>query len=734
MASSTIVAPRPRTGTELFTTDEIRVEGREKVTGAARYAADFNRPNMLWAAFLRSPVPHARIVAIDTAAARALSGVRAVLTGAEIGEHYLGRALLDWPVVALDRVRFIGDTVAVVAAETREIAEAAVAAIEVEYDELPAVFEPADALAEGAPILHEHPERYPFLGKARRPVPHPNVQGHDLVVKGDPDAAFAAATRVFEHHFTTPRHYGAAIEPRATLVWIDDADVAHVVSTNKAPFALRDQLAASTGLPKEKFVVEPAYIGGDFGAKGLSIDEFACYYLARATGRPVKAVRSYLDDLQATNLRHAAEITIRSGVDANGAFTALEVRVVFNGGAYAAGKPIPTLLPGGVPKTPYRFPHARVERTSVYTNTIPGGHVRAPGDIQILFALESHVDMIARELGIDPLEFRRRNAIDAREPDVDGAPYHEPQTLAILDALREAGYGKPLPPGRARGIALAVRHVGGGKTGVRLRAHRSGDVELWTGMVEQGAGALTMIQRVLAAGLGIAPERVRVQRGSTAETPEDPGAGGSRVTHIVGHAALDAGARLREALARVGWDGTEAGWDEAIRALLGGDLTRDFPGTFEGAHDPGAPEWNNFSGCMAEVSVDRATGAPTIHSIVMVADVGTVINPVAHRGQIEGGFAFGLGYAMSEEALIEDGKLVNLSLADYKLPTEPDIPPFRLIELPPTGGQGPFGAKAAGELSTSAVAPAIANAVAAACGARVTTMPLTAERIFSQIA
>lgn len=731
---STILERPLEGGAGLLATDEVRIEGREKVRGEACYAADFVKPNMLWAAFARSTVPHARIGAIDTAAARAMPGVHAVLTGADIGEHYLGRALLDWPVIARDRVRFIGDTVAAVAAESRELAEAAARAIEVSYEELPAVFEPGEALAAGAPVLHEHPERYPFLGRKRLPVPHPNVQGYALTTKGDLEEGLHAADRIFEHRFTTPRHQGGAIEPRATLVWIDDDDVAHVLSTNKAPFGLREQLAASTGKPVEAFVVEPAYIGGDFGAKGLSIDEFACYYLAAATKRPVKHVRTSLDDMQATNVRHAAEITIRSGVTAAGDLTALEIRVVYNGGAYAAGKPIPTLLPGGTVKTPYRVPHARLERTTVYTNTIPAGHVRAPGDIQILFALESHVDIVARELGVDPLAFRLRNAIRDGEIDLDGAPYREPRAIEVLEALRRARDARgPLPPGRGRGVAVTVRHVGGGKTALALRVDRNGALELRTAMVDQGTGALTALQRIVAASLGIAPDRVRVRRGSTSEALADPGAGGSRVTHIVGRAALDAAAQLRASLELAGWDRSEATWEPAVARLLDGEATRTFVGTFDAQHVEGEAEWNNFAGFLVEVSVDQRTGTTAIHDVVMVADVGTIVNPVAHRGQLNGGFAFGIGYARSEEVRVEDGRIVNGSLADYKVPTQPDMPPLRTILLPPTGGQGPFGAKAAGELSTAGVAPAFANAVADACGARVTAIPITAERIFAAL-
>src|SRR5579875_3533224 len=399
--------------------DEIRVEGREKVSGQARYAADFTMEGMLWAAFLTSPVPHAKIVRIDATKAKEYPGVVAVLTGRDIGERRLGRVLFDWPVLAYEKVRFIGDYVAAVAAQTREAAQEATRLIEVEYEELPAIF---------------HPEGYAYNGKQRPPVPHRNMQGYKVVAHGDVAAGFAQAARIFEHTFTTPRYFAGYIEPRATLVWIDGDDVVHVITTNKSPYGLRQQIAICTGLPPEKIVVEPAFIGGDFGSKGLSVEEFQCYYLARATGRPVKYVRTYPEDIQSTNVRHASKITLRTGVDHDGKFVAFEARLLFDGGAYAAGKPIPDLIPGLPMKTPYNFRNSRIERICAYTNTVPGGHVRAPADIQTFFALESHVDMIARELGVDPLEFRLRNVIRGDEVDVDGTAYHEARAADVLEA------------------------------------------------------------------------------------------------------------------------------------------------------------------------------------------------------------------------------------------------------------------------------------------------------------
>ncbi|HEV8228977.1 MAG TPA: molybdopterin cofactor-binding domain-containing protein, partial [Candidatus Limnocylindria bacterium] len=322
------VAERPAS---ILDQPEYRVEGRDKVTGAAKYAADVVMPGMLHAAYVTSPYPHARIVSNDVSAARSLPGVRAVLTGADTKPARLGRRLQDWPVLCWDRALFVGDRVAAIAADTVEIAEEAARRVEVEYEELPAILDPGAALAADAPLLHPDATHYAFLGGTRPERPHPNVQGHALHEHGDVEAGFRASHKVYEHTFSVPRTHQAYIEPRATLVWLDGETV-RVVSTNKAPFALRQHMSVALGIPEARIVVDAGHIGGDFGGKGLSIDEFVLYYLARATGRPVRAVTRYADELQATNTRHAATITLRTGVDAEGMILAHTSRVLFDGG------------------------------------------------------------------------------------------------------------------------------------------------------------------------------------------------------------------------------------------------------------------------------------------------------------------------------------------------------------------------------------------------------------------
>jgi CO/xanthine dehydrogenase Mo-binding subunit len=404
------------------------------------------------------------------------------------------------------------------------------------------------------------------------------------------------------------------------------------------------------------------------------------------------------------------------GLKSDGTIEAFDVRVLFDGGAYAAGKPVPWLMPGLAPKLPYRLENAQIERMAVYTNTVPAGFVRAPGDIQTIFALESAMDMAAKALGIDPYDIRLRNAVTEGDTTLDGNPFARPRTREMLEILRrEIGWGKPLPAGRGLGLSLTARHFVGGKTSFIVTAQEDGTIAADTGSPEQGVGSLTVIQRVLAAELNIDPERITVNRGATDAVPFDPGVGGSKGALLLGRAALDAAQKLRAALA----------------LPHSGPVTVTGEGAY--MHQRGEPVWTNFGAYGVDLSVDRDTGEITIHEVVFVADVGTIINPIAHRGQIDGGFMMGLGSALTEELQIEDGRLVNIALSDYKLPCQRDIPPFRVIMMEPDDGPGAYGARAVGEFNTAGVAPAIANAIASACGVRLDRLGLTAERIYAAL-
>ena len=453
---------------------------------------------MLHAATVWSPYPHARIVGIDTAAARALPGVRAVITGLDVERRRFGRRLLDWPILAWDRALFVGDRVAAVAADTPEIAEAAAALVEVVWEELPAVLTTEEALAPGAPVLHPDFASYVRLGPERERPDRPNLRARLFHERGDPDRAFAGAARVFEHEFRIPRAHHGFIEPRASVVWLEGETV-RVVSGNKAPFGLRDQMAAALGIPAERIVVDNAFVGGDFGGKGTSIDEYILYFLARATGRPVRHVMSYAEELRATGTRTDAHIRLKTGVDADGRIVAHESHVVYNAGAYAGGMPVPHLLPGDAMLTLacYDLPNVRIEAYSAYTNTVPTGHYRAPGQPQNAFAAESHVDLIARGLGIDPLAFRLKNAARTGSVDVIGETWHSDTFVRVLETVAREQPKAALPPGHGRGLGAGMRHLGGGKTSLILTLGPDLAIDVLTAVPDQGGGAHTMIQRII---------------------------------------------------------------------------------------------------------------------------------------------------------------------------------------------------------------------------------------------
>lgn len=744
---------------------ETGVAMRDKVSGRARFGADVTMPGTLWARFLGSPSAHARIVRIDAERARRMPGVHAVLTGDDARGLRYGRRLLDRPILAWERVRFVGDRIAAVAADSEAIAEAALAEIEIELEELPVVLDVEAALAPDAPILHPDAAGYRYLGGTRPAQPHPNVQGRLLKAHGagrdeaELEAVFAGAPHVFEHTFETPRQAPGYLEPPSTLVWLDDAGVAHVRTSNKTPYSLRDQLAAAFGLPAERIDVDGGHIGGDFGGKGYTIDEYGCLLLARATGRPVRAVTTQAEEFGATNLRHAARLRLRTAVDGDGTLLAHRADILFDGGAYAGAKPLPHLaLAGGVNTlAAYRIPHVRIDTRTVYTNSVPAGHVRAPGEVQALFAGESHLDQIARALGIDPLTFRLRNVVRQGDTGASGDSFREARAVDVLETVaRELPWSAPRAPGRGRGVALGVRHVGTGVQPLRLRLHADGRIEVPTGLPDQGAGAHTVIRRVLASVLSVAEERVAIVRTPTSESGSDKGVGGSRVTHIAGRAAeqlgLDLLAWLDERLPAALPDVPSSAvlrddrlvddatgevlltFDELVARLIPDAEPLELSTRYtEPAHGDDEPGDYGFAATAVEVEVDRDTGEVRLTDALVVADVGTVINPVAHRGQLEGAFAMGVGAALMEELSVDGGAVTSLSLADVRLPTSADVPALRIALLPTRVGPGPFGAKMAGELNNASVAPAIANAVADAVHARVRVLPLTAERVLAAI-
>lgn len=510
----------------------------------------------------------------------------------------------------------------------------------------------------------------------------------------------------------------------------------HVHTPNKGPYNLRRQFANVAEIPLEKIVIESTAIGGDYGGKGFTIDDLPVYYLAKATGRPVRYVESWAEELGANHSRHTAELVLRSGVDRDGRLVAFAADALYAGGAYCGARSNGHLLgPGhGFCEAPYWVPNLHVRIRSVYTNTVPGAHVRIPGDPQSVWAFEQHLEMIADALGIDPLEFRRRNLVADGQPLTHGhlITHAHPISRAVLDALDQAmPSGERLPANRGRGYALTCRNAGTGKTALRLQLHADGTFDIITGVPDQGAGNQTTLGRIAAAALDVDPARIRVRRGTTAEAPPDPGSGAGRVTNVAGGAAKDAGEKMRAFL----HERSGRAVDERSIADIARSVAAAGPVEVTGANDAGWEAENySFSAYGAEVEVDRETGFYRVRDMVFVTDVGAVINPVSHQGQLEGGFMHGFGCAcMEEQVMDENGKIGALSLADYKLPTIADIPPLRTVLIEGWPGTGPYGAKQAGEISTAGVPAAIGNAVAAAVGVRLRAFPVTAERIYDAL-
>jgi CO/xanthine dehydrogenase Mo-binding subunit len=722
-----------------------RVEGADKVTGRARYAADVSLPGMVWGKTLRSPYSHARIVRIDTTAARRMRGVHAVITGADTRDGGLwGRGVRDAPVLAYDRVRYYGERVAAVAADDRDIAEHALSRIEVEYEEWPAVFDPFAALADGAPILH--PEFNSYYGfKLKHDTPS-NVHHRTRLDRGDLSQGFADADVIVEHTYVTQRQSQGYLEPHALLVQIDPRDNrVHVWHCNKVPHFTRSILAATAGIAEDRIVFHPTLIGGDFGGKGNSRLTPICYYLAKASARPVRMISDYVEEFLAGNPRHHVVIQLKTGVNRDGTLVAHHVNYIVNSGAYAAFKPYGAIAGANEAAGPYRIPNCRIESVYVYTNNLPGGFVRAPGEPEGVFAIESHLDEIARQLGIDPGEFRRKNLIVDGEETAFGERLEHVRARDTLEAaLLGSAYASPKPPRVGRGMAMGERATGGGEGTAEITLHADGQVVVGTPIFDQGTGTYTTLAQIASEQLGLPLDQIRVEAWDTDAVPSDSGITGSHGTNVNSLAAHEAAEVVKQRLidlaaSQLDWstdvldyaDGhvrrrdtqQATSWTDVV-ALAGQPVSGRAHVTAPRSHT------TSFVAQVAEVSVDLETGEVDLLKFTTAHDTGTVINPIGHQGQINGAFMSGLGYAMMEEVKVEDGRVTTLSFADYKMPTINDIPPLETILLESDQGVGPYGLRGIGEVPCVPVAAAIANAVEDAVGIRIRDLPVTAQKVY----
>jgi carbon-monoxide dehydrogenase large subunit len=726
-----------------------RFEGPEKVTGKTRYAADIDIAGALWAKILRSPLPHAKILNVDTSKARQLPGVHAVITGTDIPPVLTGLRMKDMPVLARDRVRYVGEPVAAVAAESPEIAEEALNLIQVGYEELPFVTDPVEAIRPGAPLLHDNPAAY--KNAPERSTELPNVQSLGVWSNGDVEAGFQKAAQIFTHTFRTPLGFHAYIEPHACAVRIGTGGQIEVWASNKSPFTLRDRMARDLNLDAQKIKVHILPVGGDFGGKTSVSEVPICYFLAERAGKPVKLVLNYAEELAAAPHRHPAVITLRTGVDSGGKLCALQAKVIFSGGAYAALKANAEVTVQGPRRVAsyYRIPAIQVETLCAYTNQVSCTQTRTPGSPQVVFAMESQIDIIARELGMDPAEFRRKNLLNDGEPSPFGQKL---QNILAHETLKKAidasGWKKPKAKNTGRGLAVYERPSGAGRSGAAITIDSGGSVTVLVGVPDVGPGIHTIVQQIVSEVLEVNRERVNVRVEDTDSSPYDSGTGGSKSTNSVGHAAYQAACEIKQkitvlAAGRVGCRPQDIKAQKGRYGAPGrkgmsfADLMRlaveenHGPITHLSVYEPSRAPITSFAAQVAEVEVDPATGQVKVKKITTVHDAGKVLNHLTYQGQVDGGVVTGLGFALMEENPIVDGKIATANLGEFKIPNAADVPKLATLLMESPTGPVPFQGKAIAEIPNVPTAAAVANAIADAVGVRLFDLPLTSEKIYA---
>jgi len=725
-----------------------RTDNAGKVTGEARYTADVLLPGTLWAKTLRSPYSHARIIHIDTSRAEKAEGVRAVLTGKDVAGILYGRRYRDISILAQERARFMGERIVAVAADTLEEAEHALELIQIDYEELPAVFDPEAALQEGALIIHPDVASYKGLPK---PLDHPtNRFAYDVFNRGDVDAGFARADVIVENAFTVARVHQAFLEPHCCLVWIDEQERVQMWSPNKAPQGLKESMCNAFKIAPERVCIHPVAIGGDFGGKGAPIDEPICYLLALRAGRPVKMIMEYREEFVAGAPRHAAVLRLKTGVKRDGTIVAHQMDAFLDAGAYGGFRP--GAVVGGIAHAGgcYRAEHSRISVSRIYTNNLPGGQMRAPGEPQGFFAAESHMDCVARKLGMDPAEFRLKNLIEEGDETLTGGHYRGIKAKETLRAaLKAAAYKSRKAENVGRGIAMGYRGPGGGNTSIKISLNPDGSIVIHTGLFEQGTGTYTTMRQIVAEELSCDPAKIRIDVHDTdSGVPFDSGIGGSRGTRVASGAAFQAASEAKENLLALAakllqWPRADielAGnllvhkrsnsrerWDDLLkrvgRSVIGEAVNRD------DEHSPVTA----FAAQVAEVSVDVETGEVKLLKLTSAHDTGTIMNPTGHQGQIDGGVVQGIGYGLIEYLPVRDGRVEVTHFGEYKIPTVKDIPPLETTIIASDQGVGPYNVKGIGENPITPVAPAIANAIEDAVGVRIRDLPITAEKIYTAL-
>jgi CO/xanthine dehydrogenase Mo-binding subunit len=746
------------------------IDARDRVTGRIAYTIDLELPGMLHAKLLRSVSPHARLTRVDASKARSLPGVVAVLTGEDLAGRgdifpYFGPIFRDQPVLAMDKVRFVGDPIAAVAAVDVDTAQEALDLIHVEYEELPTVFTLDEALADGAPLIHPGPPRVgqTFADVIVNPSEGTNVCNHFKLRKGDVDAGFAASAHIFEDTFTSPAVQHVPLETHCCVAKVE-GDRVTVWSSTQIPFVIRNQLAEVFRLPASKIRVIVPTLGGGYGAKCYPKIEPITAVLAAATGRPVRLHLTREEEFL-TITKHGMRIQLRTGVGSDGKILARKATCHFNTGAYADIGP--RLIKNGGYGTggPHNIPNVWVDSYAVYTNLVPAGAFRGYGISQAAWAYETQMDMIAERLGLDPLDFRMRNLLVDGQTVMTGEPMVDAHFRELLtDAAGRIGWDfegwddQPQRSGskvRAKGLSCIIKGTVTPSTSTAAaKLNEDGSLDILTSGVEMGQGLKTAMAVLAAEELDLPIERISVSEPDTAMTPYDQQTSSSRGSFSMGTAvarsvAVIRGELLKEAadllevepddlelnngeVAVKGAPSQKLGYGEVVRRSRSGNLLGQAVFRTEGGLDPetgqgiGSVHWHQAAAA-AEVEVDLETGRVELLRQHAGVYAGRIINPVQAELQSEGNIAFGVGQALYEEMLYDNGQLQNGNLGDYMIASIKDMP--HEIDLSILERRELNEIHGIGETGLPAVMPAIGNAVYRATGVRITDLPITAEKL-----
>ena len=746
---------------------ETRLDGEDKVTGKAVYTVDVELPGMAYGKILRSPYAHARVKRVDARKAEVLAGVYAVITrDDQRGLGMFGAAYKDQTIVAIDKVRYVGDPVAAVAAVDEATAEEALNLIDIEYDELPAVTSIEDALAPDAPLVHDSSSSGgEMMGQhyeAPKEFAGSNLCYRFSYAKGNVEEGFKKADHIFDDTFRFPRVQHFSMEPHATVAHVD---VNHIIlwAGTQEPFTLREHLSEIFHLPMNKIRIIVPYLGGAYGGKLAVKTEPLAAALSWKAQRPVRLAHSIEESFK-TVTRHPARVQIKTGVTKDGKLVARQCLIYMETGAYADAGPRVTQKAGYRCFGPYRIPHVKTDAYTVYTNTVPAGAYRGFGTLQVTWAYESQMDIIAEKLAMDPLELRLKNLLKKGELYTPGdTPVDCDLKEGLLRAAKEIGWNKKdNKPMRGKGLACCMKDGGGTYkvASAAVKMNFDGSIILLTGTVEIGQGARTALSQIVAEELAVPLSRITVAELDTDVTPYDVNTNASSSTVVMGLSVQRAAQDLKRQLLRHAAKVLKATHDRL--ALKHGRIEDPkgqgicFEGLMHkvfsskageivgrGAYQDikskkaalGSPTtfWE-ISWGGAEVEVDRDTGKITLIKYVSLADVGQAIHPVLCEGQDEGGVMNALGHSLLEEMVYRDGQLLNPNLVDYRVPTFSDLPMgFETILVENHNGPGPFGAKGTGEGGLLPVAPAIGNALYKATGVRLYHLPLTPERVWQAL-